>query len=161
MMEKSRIEMLFRQYYAQMYVLARTLLYDDDESRDVVSDIFAKVYEGDITLTPPTEGSYLMAAVRNRCLNLIEQKHTRERLRCLYALETDSVSTECDDERYDEVMAFVGSHFSGTALRVLQMRFADGLECKEIASTLQISTVAVYKHLARAMEIIKANIKNL
>ncbi|MGN0211363.1 MAG: RNA polymerase sigma factor [Muribaculaceae bacterium] len=161
MMEKSRIEMLFRQYYARMYVLARTLLYDDDECRDVVSDIFAKVYEGDITLTPPTEGSYLLAAVRNRCLNIIEQKHTRCRLRCLYALEADSASMECDDERYDEVMAFVGSHFSGTALRVLQLRFVDGLECKEIASTLQISTVAVYRHLARAIETIKANIKHL
>lgn len=161
MMEKSRIEMLFRQYYARMYVLARTLLYDDDECRDVVSDIFAKVYEGDITLTPPTEGSYLLAAVRNRCLNIIEQKHTRCRLRCLYVLEADSASMECDDERYDEVMAFVGSHFSGTALRVLQLRFVDGLECKEIASTLQISTVAVYRHLARAIETIKANIKHL
>lgn len=160
-MEKSRIEMLFRQYYARMYVLARTLLYDDDECRDVVSDIFAKVYEGDITLTPPTEGSYLLAAVRNRCLNIIEQKHTRCRLRCLYVLEADSASMECDDERYDEVMAFVGSHFSGTALRVLQLRFVDGLECKEIASTLQISTVAVYRHLARAIETIKANIKHL
>ena len=153
--------MLFRQYYARMYVLARTLLYDDDECRDVVSDIFAKVYEGDITLTPPTEGSYLLAAVRNRCLNIIEQKHTRCRLRCLYVLEADSASMECDDERYDEVMAFVGSHFSGTALRVLQLRFVDGLECKEIASTLQISTVAVYRHLARAIETIKANIKHL
>lgn len=161
MMEKPEIETLFKQYYAPMYVLARTLLYDDDESRDVVSDIFAKVYEGDITLTPPTEGSYLMAAVRNRCLNLIEQKRTRERLRSLYALETDTVSTELNDERYDEVMAFVGSHFSGTALRVMQLRFVDGLECKEIASTLHISTVAVYKHLARAMQTIKANIKNL
>ena len=161
MMEKSRIEMLFRQYYARMYVLARTLLYDDDECRDVVSDIFAKVYEGAITLTPPTEGSYLLAAVRNRCLNIIEQKHTRCRLRCLYVLEADSASMECDDERYDEVMAFVGSHFSGTALRVLQLRFVDGLECKEIASTLQISTVAVYRHLARAIETIKANIKHL
>lgn len=153
--------MLFRQYYARMYVLARTLLYDDDECRDVVSDIFAKVYEGDITLTPPTEGSYLLAAVRNRCLNIIEQKHTRCRLRCLYVLEADSASMECDDERYDEVMAFVGSHFSGTALRVLQLCFVDGLECKEIASTLQISTVAVYRHLARAIETIKANIKHL
>ena len=102
-----------------------------------------------------------MAAVRNRSLNLIEQKRTRERLRNLYALETDGVSTELNDERYDEVMAFVSNHFSGTALRVMQLRFVDGLECKEIASALHISTVAVYKHLARAMQTIKANIKNL
>ncbi|MGM9847823.1 MAG: RNA polymerase sigma factor [Muribaculaceae bacterium] len=160
-MDKSQIEKLFRQHYAKMYVLARTLLYDDEESRDVVSDIFAKVYEGDITLTQPTECSYLMAAVRNRCLNIIEQKQTRERLRGLYALEADTASAENDDERYNEVMAFVEHRFSGTALQVLQMRFIDGLECKEIASRLKISTVAVYKHLNSALKIIKENYKNL
>ena len=158
-MEKSQIEMLFKQYYAKMYVVAHTLLYDEDESRDAVSDIFAKVYEGDITLTPPTEGNYLMAAVRNRCLNIIEQKQTRERLRGIYALEADSGCEEDDGTCYDEVMAFVQSHFTGTALKVLQMRFIEELECKEIADRLQISTVAVYRHLTRAIKSIKDNFK--
>ena len=161
MMEKSRIEMLFNRYYARMYVLARTLLYDDEESRDAVSDIFAKVYEGDITIVPATEERYLMTAVRNRCLNLIEQKQVRERLLGLYVLEVDSVSADSDDERLDNVMAFVESNFKGTVLQVLRMRFVDGLDCKTIAAKLQISTVAVYKHLNRAMETIKANFKNL
>ncbi|MGM9832940.1 MAG: RNA polymerase sigma factor [Candidatus Limisoma sp.] len=161
MIDKSRAEKLFRQYYARMYVLARTLLYDDDESRDVVSDVFTKVVEGDVAISAATEGRYLMAAVRNRCLNLIEQKHNRERLCGLYSLESDDAPADPDDERYDEIMAFIDSRFSGTALRVLQLRFVDGLECKEIASELQISTVAVYKHLGHAMQIIKANFKDL
>lgn len=39
-MKKKEIERLFRQYYVQMTRLARTLLYDDEEARDVVSEVF-------------------------------------------------------------------------------------------------------------------------
>ena len=41
-MDKKEFENIYRQYYAQMYRLARTMLYDPQESKDVVSDIFAR-----------------------------------------------------------------------------------------------------------------------
>lgn len=73
-MKKSQIEELFRAHYATMYRFALSMLYDEDESRDVASDVFAKVFENNITLRPDTARHYLMTAVRNRCLNIIEQK---------------------------------------------------------------------------------------
>lgn len=47
-MKKEEIEMLFRQYYSQMIRLARRLLYDDEESRDVVSEVFITLINTDI-----------------------------------------------------------------------------------------------------------------
>ena len=41
-MTKEEFENIYRQHYAKMYRLARTMLYDVDESKDVVSDIFAR-----------------------------------------------------------------------------------------------------------------------
>ena len=35
------IQRLFMQHYAKMLRVARTILYDEQESKDVVSDIFA------------------------------------------------------------------------------------------------------------------------
>ena len=40
MNRKKDIEQLFRQHYAKMYNLARCILSDDDESKDVVSEVF-------------------------------------------------------------------------------------------------------------------------
>ena len=40
-MKEKEIERLFHQYYAQMTRLAITMLYDDEEARDVVSEVFA------------------------------------------------------------------------------------------------------------------------
>ena len=47
-MKTNEIEILFRQHYNQMIQLARMMLYDDEESRDVVSEVFATLVKTDI-----------------------------------------------------------------------------------------------------------------
>ena len=47
-MKEIEIERLFRQHYDRMIRLARTMLYDDEESRDVVSEVFATLVKTDI-----------------------------------------------------------------------------------------------------------------
>ena len=43
MQDKERFETLFRNHYGQMLRLAMLLLKDDEEARDVVSDVFTSV----------------------------------------------------------------------------------------------------------------------
>ena len=65
-MTKKEFENIYRQHYAKMYCLAKTMLYDADESKDVVSEIFARLLrDGDRPQKDRMEG-YLMTAVRNR-----------------------------------------------------------------------------------------------
>ena len=45
-MTKSELEILFKTHYAAMYRLAMSFLYDVDEARDVVSDVFAQLHAG-------------------------------------------------------------------------------------------------------------------
>lgn len=52
MNRKKDIEQLFRQHYAKMYNLARCILSDDDESKDVVSEVFAQILADDVVLVP-------------------------------------------------------------------------------------------------------------
>ena len=52
MNRKKDIEQLFRQHYAKMYNLARCILSDDDESEDVVSEVFAQILADDVVLVP-------------------------------------------------------------------------------------------------------------
>ena len=60
MNRKKDIEQLFRQHYAKMYNLARCILSDDDESKDVVSEVFAQILADDVVLVPGSEEGYLM-----------------------------------------------------------------------------------------------------
>ena len=43
MKQEKDIEQLFRRHYGKMYNLARYILSDDEESKDVVSEVFAKI----------------------------------------------------------------------------------------------------------------------
>ena len=67
-MEREAVKRLFMQHYARMQRVARTLLYDVQESEDVCQDIFESLLRGETVLVPGTEEHYLMTSVRNRCL---------------------------------------------------------------------------------------------
>ena len=49
---------LFKQHYAKMLRVARTILYDEQESKDVVSDIFEGLLRGRMML--------MLSAIRKR-----------------------------------------------------------------------------------------------
>ena len=86
-MEKKEIITLFRQYYGRMYGMAVSILYDEQESKDVVSDIFERLLVSDTLLLPDTVEHYLLTSVRNSCLKRIAQKSNRQRIAQHYASE--------------------------------------------------------------------------
>ena len=85
---------MFRQHYEKMYNLARSILSDDDESKDVVSEVFTTILADDVVLMPESEEGFLMRSVRNRCLNLIAHKSVKERVTKLLLDDSDVILSE-------------------------------------------------------------------
>ena len=157
-MDKSLIEQLFRQRYAQMLSIARCLLYDEEESRDVVSEVFASLLKPKMQ-TPSNIEGYLMTSVRHRCLDLLEHKDVHARFEQAYMHTFDDKTTpEEDDDLLDGLMTFMKRELKPQTLLVFKMRHIDGLKYQEIADRMGISRVMVYKHLAQATEQLKGYI---
>lgn len=160
-MKENEIEQLFRQHYAQMAKLARTMLYDDEEARDVVSEVFAALIRSDIV--PVNIKNYLLASVRNRCLSILEHKSVRAKFEQAYTLEMKSASQPAEEgggeyqsnDRLGNLMTYAEQNLTKQALRVFRMRHLQGMKYQDIADELGISRVMVYKHLTQAMEKIK------
>ena len=153
-MTQKEIEWLFRQHYAQLTRLARSLLYDAEEARDVVSEVFATLLGADIA--PRNVEGYLLMSVRNRCMNLLEHKSVRAKFERAYTLEMKAESQPVtDDDRLKRLMAYAEQNLTEQTLRVFRMRHLQGMKYQEIAHELGISRVMVYKHLAQAMEKIR------
>ena len=153
-MKQKEIEQLFRKHYARMTRLARTLIYDDEEARDVVSEVFATLIKTDIA--PKNTEGYLLMSVCNRCMNLLEHKSVRAKFEQAYIIEIKSDDEPSDDdERLRLLMAYAEQHLTEQTLRVFRMRHLQGMKYQEIADELGISRVMVYKHLAQAMEKIR------
>lgn len=163
-MKKEKIEQLFRAHYPRMYQLALVLLKDEAVSKDVVSDVFADVLDGKVTLRPDTEGSYLLVCVRNRCLTLINRQKMKDRVHHLLRSDASpsiapaeaSIPLIAQEEaKQDAILAYMDSELTPQTRQVLTLRFRQKMKYREIAEELGISEVAVYKHLAQGIKKLK------
>ena len=160
-MRKEQIEQLFRQHYPRMYQLALVLLKDEAASKDVVSDVFADVLDGDVELLPDKARSYLLVCVRNKCLTLINRQKMKDRVHHLLQAEASPsiapaeasmTSMEQEADKQDAIIRYMENELTPQTCKVLQLRFRQKLKYREIADELGISEVAVYKHLAQGIK---------
>ncbi len=157
-MTKEEFENIYRQHYAKMYRLARTMLYDADESKDVVSDIFARLLREKYHPQQHQLEGYLMTAVRNRCRDVLSHKSMRERVEKLFLQESQQsnvISTNTDDDRLERLVQFVESELPPLSQQIFQLRFLRELSYEEVAQATGVSKVTVYNHLAQSLQRIR------
>ena len=156
-MTQKEIETLFRQHYAAMYRLARTILYDADESQDVVSDIFVRLLSGGITVQADKMEGYLMMAVRNRCLDVLSHKSVREQVEKLFSqeLKQNRIVASNGDDRLDRLMQYIDRELPPLSKQIFRLRFLREMSYEEVAQEVGVSKVTVYNHLSQSMQRIK------
>ena len=153
-MTKDEIKELFLRHYAGMYRVARTILYDEQESKDVVSDIFERLLRAQITLSPETTERYLLTSVRNQCIKRLNHNEVKRQFADSY--DPDMADSD-DDNRLNEVVEFAKRSLTAQEFRIFNLRFTEGYSYEEIAVMEGISKVAVWKHLSRLLNIIRNN----
>lgn len=158
MMDVNDIERLFKAHFSQMQRLAMALLHDEDIARDIVHDVFARLL--DYSQGAPVGPGYLMMAVRNHCLNHIRACEIRERVAKLYFHDNDVYASESwpDEETITLIYDLIQSEISQQGRRVIELRFTEGLPFSEIAVAMGISKNAVFRHLRKALSIIRKKI---
>ena len=140
-----------------MYRLAKTILYEPQESKDVVSDIFARLLrDGRLPQKEKIEG-YLMTAVRNRCRDVISHKSIRERVEKLFLQESlqNRIVSPYDDDRLDRLMQFIETEIPPLSRQILRLRFLREMSYEEVAQTVGVSKVTVYNHLSQSLQRIR------
>ena len=150
-MEREAVKRLFMQHYARMQRVARTLLYDVQESEDVCQDIFESLLRGETVLVPGTEERYLMTSVRNRCLKRLRHENLTKAPSPLPLWGSASE----EDDRLSDIVEFATSHLSEREQRIFILRFTEGCSYEEIAAAEGISKVAVWKRLSHAITEVK------
>ena len=161
-MTKKEFEDIYRQHYARMYRLARTMLYDADESKDVVSDIFARLLrDGDRPQKDRMEG-YLMTAVRNRCRDVLNRKSMQERVEKHFLQESmqSQIVSMNDDDRLERLMQFIEAELPPLSQQIFRLRFLSEMSYEEVAQAAGVSKVTVYNHLSQSVQRIKEYFQN-
>lgn len=160
-MSRDEVKHLFVCHYAKMYAVARSILFDGEESKDVVSDVFESLLGGNVVLLPGREECYLLTSVRNRCIKRLRHQDVRRSFARMQMVGADEaeISAEADDARLADVMEAAHRHLSEQELRIFRRRFVDGMSYDEIARAESVSKVAVWKHLSHLIQVIREHLK--
>lgn len=141
---------LFRSAYPALYRHAYAILHDEEESRDIVSDVFTSLLEK--RLHPlPTVG-YLMAMVHNRALDILRHRRVEDEARAAMLQEGEALVLEAfRDERLEAILHFVENDLTPQTQRILRMCYDDKMSYRQVADELGISIQAVNKHISQAL----------
>ncbi len=162
MEDKTRhIESLFKQHYQAMYRLAFMMLHDEEESRDIVHDVFARLLDGDIRFDCDKARAFLLSCVRNGCLNVMRSHDYRERAMRYFPVDDENASDSEAFESEIEALQDGISHLTPPVCReIILLHYRYGLTFKQIATRLQVSETTVYKHQRNALNQLRLTLRD-
>lgn len=152
----AEFEALYIQCFPPSMRLALSLLHEEDEARDVVQEVFLKLWESNTRFDNPT--AFLIRAVRNACLNRINMLDTRDRIRRRIML--DSPPDDFDiDVRNDEVRSAIPRLLTPREQEVVDRIYSEGMSYKEAAENLEVSVAAINKNIVSALKKLRSHFK--
>ena len=160
-MTRQETEILFKSHYAAMFRLAMSLLYDEDESKDIVSEVFASLLGGDMTINSDNARGFLLTCVRNSCINVIRHKQMRERFLKLHSTWAEPQDNGPDDAvMLAELRDYINHQLPPLSRRIFTLRYLQDMTCQQVADVVGVSRVTVHHHLSQSLERINAYFSN-
>ena len=160
---KRQFETVWRENYSRLYRIAYDFLQDDEASRDVVSEVFAKAWLKWDEMQPGTIQGYLFIGVRNTCYNRLREQGAYDRyadyVKHCYDT-TDYNHIDDIDERIAALNKMVEQLPQKTRF-VLQQCYYEKHTYKEVGDMMGMTANGVKKHIVKAFAILreKFNVK--
>lgn len=156
-------ELIYNRYKGVLYFHAYKMLRDEDEAKDVVQELFIKLYsKAGIIYVRTTLSAYLYASIRNRILDIIA--HKRIKTDYLASLEdfVHQGAYTTDLLMREKELAFQiekeVSLLPEKMRQIFEMSRNSNLSHKEIAAKLDISDKTVKKQISNALKLIKVKL---
>lgn len=159
--DEKAFEKLFRLFYPALCIYAKRYIDSIPTIEDIVQDTFAALWENrkKLSVTGPIR-SYLVAAVRNHCLNYLQ----KERLFDNY-LEFQKENTEQENNVYlltelYEMLEQALSKLPDTYRIVFESHQLEGKNYEEIGQALNISVRTAKRYKSQVTDILKKELKD-
>ncbi len=146
-------KMLFDEHYTQLVRFAEGMLFDIDEAKDVVQNLFIHLWEKaeDINLNTSIKG-YLFQSTRNRCINKIKSLQVTDKRNLLYMeglLNSETLEATVDDVETDRALRALDL-LPDKMQEIVRLKYIEQLKQREIADQLGITENTIKTQLQRA-----------
>ena len=157
MITASEFEVYFRTYFDQLYRLANSMLGDAEESRDVVHEVFAQLWEVQPRIEPDKVRDYLMRATCNHCLNVIKHNSRFEALRTSYVneLKYSLLSDGFDWALWNQIQHFIQTETPPRTQQAMNLCFGEKMTYKEAANRMGVGVDAINKHIVTGLRLLR------
>lgn len=170
--DKDAFRYIFDNEYGLMCSFANRMLHDRTMAESIAGDVIFNLWESHERLKITSSlRSYLLGAVRNRCINELKSRmkrlsatnaslNIREEMEMLDVIFTDDsqpLGTLLEQELEEQISHCI-SLLPKECRKVFEKSRFEGLSYKEIASELKISTNTVKYHIKQALSILHSNL---
>lgn len=157
MISSTTFEALFRAEYVRLYRLAYSLLHDQQESEDVVSDVFATLWKKQPEVDEDKLAGYLARAVHNHCMNLLDRQGSFENLKDSYRQEQLFAMKKdlAEQERLTQIRQYIDHDMPPRMREVFGLCYGQGMSYQQAADLLQVTTAAINKHIVMGLRMLR------
>ena len=156
--DKEAFRFLYEYYFTKIVLFAESYLYDEEEARDLVQDLFFHLWDHSEALHVTTSiKSYLFTSVRNRCLNILRDRKIRDEHNNklfeaqLFSGTEDVVIDEEIQQRLQEAL----DSLPDKCREIILLKVVEGKKNKEIANQLNIAETTVKTQVQRAYRMLR------
>jgi RNA polymerase sigma-70 factor (ECF subfamily) len=153
-------EYLYLHSRNRLYVLALSILHDEDIARDLIQDLFIDLwYFRTFESITTSLNAYLFQSARNRAYNYRDKMRTRDKLKEGYLPPASETRYPLENEELGLIINKAIDRLPTMAGKVFRMQYVDKLTYVEIAEKLGISKYTVSNHMDRALKELRSNLK--
>lgn len=156
--DKEAFRYLYESYFSKMVLFAESYLYDEEDARDLVQDLFCHLWDHAATLPVSVSlKAYLLTSLRNRCLNVLRNRKIRdEHNDKLFEAQlfSGTEDVEMDEEVMERLRAALDS-LPGRCKEIILLKIVEEKKNKEIAEQLNIAEVTVKTQVQRAYRLLR------
>lgn len=164
--DEQAFELLFRKHYIRLCTFANKFLNDPEEAKELVQDVFAKIWEGRDEIDPEDSlKSYVFKITQNLSLNRLRRKKVESKYAEIYKL----VYIECQEfsahesllarELEDNIARSIAK-LPNECRKVFELSRVEGLKYKEIAEALNISIKTVEAQISKALRLLRVEFRH-
>lgn len=151
---------LYVRYKDKLHYFCLHLLKSEDETNDIVQEIFIRIWESRSFVNPDLSfSSFLYTIARNRILNYFRDVDINEKAKQIMTqqinTEEDTIDSQIIYSEYQKILQEAISHLPPQRQKIFNMSRIESMPHKEIATELGISVNTVQEHISEALKFIK------
>ena len=159
--KEERFRELFLVMHPKLIRYATTLMGDADEAKDMVSEVFGKAWQEFDSLNDEAS-AWLYTATRNGCLNRlkhqqVEQSHIEA---IVLATQTDVDNGYWEHEALLQKAEAIARSLPEPTCTILRLCYWEKKTYREVAEQLGISPDTVKKHIGKALQMLRKEMRS-